>query len=62
MAQKIGTDDLTLDEMVEIEKEAILGLSPSLTTPAALAFREVVERDVRAIIARGRIPELPPTW
>ena len=52
-------EDLSLAEIIQITKEAILGLPPSLTTPEALAFRNLVEREVREIIARGWIPELP---
>ena len=59
MAEPIDIDDLSLDEIIAIAKEAILGLPPSLTTPEALALREVAERQVREIIERGHIPELP---
>ena len=38
--QPICIDELELDELIEITKEAILDIPPSLTTPAALAFRK----------------------
>jgi hypothetical protein len=53
------TAELSLEEIIQITKEAILELPPCLTTPAALAFRARVEREVREIIAQGLIPELP---
>ena len=57
--QPICIDDLELDELIEITKEAILDLPPSITTRDALAFRKKVEASVRDIKARGWIPELP---
>ena len=57
MAETI--EDLTLDAMIQITNEAILRLPPSLTSSEALEFREVVERQVREIVGRGRVPEVP---
>ena len=59
MTKPIDIDALTLEELIQISQEAILEAPPSLTTPAALAFREAIERDLLAIQARGCVPDLP---
>lgn len=55
-------DSLNTDEMILIEKEAILGLVPSIRTTEALEFRRVLDKQVKAISKRGRIPDIPVEW
>ena len=59
MTLESSLEELSLEEIIQITKEAILELPPSLRTHEALAFRDAVERDVQSIIAKGGIPDLP---
>lgn len=60
--QKGDLDQLTTDDLILIEKESILGVLPSIRTPAGLRFRKVLDGQVRDIRKRGRIPDLPVEW
>lgn len=58
----LDIDALTVDQLALIQKEATLGLPPSLRSREALAYREVMDREVSQIRERGRIVDLPKEW
>jgi hypothetical protein len=47
---------MTSEEVIQIAKEASLGLPPSLTTPEALALRKELEEEE---LPEGAIEDLP---
>ena len=38
---------LGADDVIKIDKEAVLGLKPTITTPEALALRKEVDEELR---------------
>jgi len=49
---------LTLEELNRITIEATLGLPPTLTTPEALAAREVLDKETSEIMGKGLMVDL----
>ena len=52
-------ESIASDEAITIAKESALGLKPSITTPAALRFRDKVDAGHREMISNGMGIDLP---